>query len=159
MPRATVTHDTTRINLKSAPPDGYVDLRTLSFHEMTTRQDIATRMYQEQSTGKGKKKNAKDEETIRGYFEIMNVAVTEYEFRNCIVAHNLEDENGELIDFTRPMQAWRLDPKVGQEIDSAIEKMNQFDEEGEDDLAPLSIAPSSFSSDEASLQPTSSTSE
>jgi len=156
MPRATVTQDTTRINLKSLD-EAYVDLRTLSFHEMTTRQDIATRMYQEQSTGK--KKNRKDEETVRGYFEIMNVAVTEYEFRNCIVGHNLEDENGDLIDFTRPMQAWRLDPKVGQEIDKAIEALNQLDEEGEDDLDPLSIAPFSSSLEEASMQPTTSPTE
>lgn len=154
MPRATVSQDTTRVELKTCP-GGYVELRTLTFHEMNTRQDIATRMYQEQSTGKKKKR---DEETIRGYFEIMNVAVTEYEFRNCIVGHNLEDENGDLIDFTRPMQAWRLDPKVGQEINRAIEELNQLDEE-DDDLSPLSIAPFSSSSEETSTPSTTSVSE
>lgn len=152
MPRATVSQDTVRHDLVTLP-DGYVELRTLTFHEMNTRQDIATRMYQEQTTGK--KKQKRDEETVRGYFEIMNVAVTEYEFRNAIVAHNLEDENGDLIDFTRPMQAWRLDPKIGAEIDRLIEEMNQLDEE-DDDLAPLSIAPFSSSSGEASEQPSTS---
>lgn len=132
MPRATVSHDTVRANLKTCP-GGWVDLRTLTFHEMNTRQDIATRMYQEQTTGK--KQTKRDEETVRGYFEIMNVAVTEYEFRNCIVEHNLEDENGELIDFTMPMQAWRLDPKIGQEIDRVIDDMNNLD--ADDDLGPL----------------------
>jgi len=149
MPRATVTQDTTRIDLKTCP-EGYVELRTLSFHEMNTRQDIATRMYQEQTAGK--KKQKRTEEVVRGYFEIMNVAVTEYEFRNCIVSHNLEDENGDLIDFTRPMQAWRLDPKIGQEIDKAIEELNQLEEDDEDELVPLETSLSPFSSDEKSLQ-------
>jgi hypothetical protein len=147
MPRATVSHDTVRHNLKTLP-DGWVDLRTLTFHEMNTRQDIATRMYQEQTTGK--KQSKRDEETIRGYFEIMNVAVTEYEFRNCIVEHNLEDENGALIDFTRPMQAWRLDPKIGQEIDRIIDDMNMIDDE--DDLGPLESVLSLSSSTEANSQ-------
>ena len=140
MPRATVTQDTKRIDLRTCP-GGFVELRTLTFHEMNTRQDIATRMYQEQTTGK---KKSKDAETVRGYFEIMNVAVTQYEFRNCIVEHNLENENGDLIDFTQPMQAWRLDPKVGQEIDRAIEELNQLDTD-EEDLGPLPTALSSFS--------------
>lgn len=151
MPRATVSHDTKRIDLRTCP-GGYVELRTLTFHEMNTRQDIATRMYQEQTTGKKKKR---DEETIRGYFEIMNVAVTEYEFRNCIVNHNLEDENGNLIDFTTPMQAWRLDPKIGQEIDKAIEDLNQLDVE-DDDLSPLSDARISSFTDESNTLKTSS---
>ncbi len=155
MPRATVSQDTTRVDLKTCP-GGYVELRTLSFHEMNTRQDIAARMYQEQTTGK--KKSKRDEETVRGYFEIMNVAVSEYEFRNCIVGHNLMNENDELIDFTLPMQAWRLDPKIGQEIDRAIEEMNQLDEDY-DDLGPLGTVPSSFSSDEVSMQPSTSESE
>lgn len=154
MPRATVSHDTKRIELKTCP-GGFVELRTLTFHEMNTRQDIATRMYQEQTTGK---KKAKDVETVRGYFEIMNVAVTEYEFRNCIVEHNLEDENGELIDFTRPMQSWRLDPKIGQEIDRAIEELNQLDVD-EEDLGPLPIAPFSSSLEEASTPSPTSASE
>lgn len=138
MPRATVNQDTNRKELKSCP-GGYVELRTLSFHEMQMRQDIAARMYQEQQVGDIRKQK---QETIRGYFEIMNVAVTEFEFRNCIVDHNLEDENGAAIDFTRPMQAWRLDPKIGAEIARYIDSLNQEDE---DDLAPLPIALSSSS--------------
>jgi hypothetical protein len=115
------------------------------------RQDIAARMYQEQKISNAKK--GVKEDTIRGYFEIMNVAVTEFEFRNCIVDHNLEDENGNPIDFTRPMQAWRLDPKIGAEIGRYIDDLNK--EEDEDDLAPLPIALSSSSLDAESESPTS----
>jgi len=97
-------------------------------------------MYQEQKVNQ--KGVAKDDEIVRGYFEIMNVAVTEFEFRNCITDHNLEDDNGNLIDFTRPMQAWRLDPKVGKEIGERIDELNQGDNE---DLDPLGM-PASLSS-------------
>ena len=153
MPKATVSQDTIRKNLLSCE-GGYVDLRTLSFHEMNTRQEMAARMYQETSVSTGKKQ--KRDQKVRGYFEIMNVAVTEYEFRNCIVGHNLEDDNGELIDFTLPMQAWRLDPKVGQEIANYIDDLNQFDaEEDEEGLDPLEMLPSETSLAEAkSLFPT-----
>ena len=151
MPRATVSQDTERCNLVTCE-GGYVDLRTLSFHEMNTRADIATRMYQEQTAqprSKGGRRSQQSEpDVVRGYFEIMNVAVTEFEFRNCIVDHNLEDENGNLIDFTRPMQAWRLDPKIGQEISALIDARNQMDEDV--DLTPLATVPSPFSSAETS---------
>lgn len=142
MPKATVSHDTIRKDLKTCP-GGYVELRTLSFHEMQTRQSIAAKLWTESSTSKRKRDK---EETVRSQLEIMNVAATEYEFRNCIVGHNLEDDNGDLIDFTKPMQAWRLDPKIGAEIARYIDELNQEDEE---DLDPLEIAPSfSFSEDE-----------
>lgn len=141
MPKATVSQDHTRYDLRTLE-GGFVLLRTLSFHEMTTRQDIAARMYQESTIKDMKKGQRADDEVVRGYFEMMNVAATEYEFRNCIVEHNLEDENGNLIDFTRPMQAWRLDPKVGAEIARYIDKLNQEDES---ELAPLPMPLSSSS--------------
>lgn len=147
MPKATVTQETVNRLLKSCPPDGFVELRTLSFHEMNTRSDIASRMYSEQKPNVKKPK----EEVVRGYLEIMNVAVTEFEFRNCITDHNLEDENGNPIDFTRPMQAWRLDPKIGQEIGKYIDELNNFDDE-EEDLDPLVMPDFSSSPDEASSQ-------
>ncbi|MBA3357805.1 MAG: hypothetical protein H0U18_18065 [Pyrinomonadaceae bacterium] len=103
-------------------------------------------MYQEQKVNQ--KGVAKDDEIVRGYFEIMNVAVTEFEFRNCITDHNLEDENSHLIDFTRPMQAWRLDPKVGKEIGDRIDELNQGDNE---DLVPLGMPASLSLQDEPTL--------
>lgn len=154
MPRATVSQETKRYDLVSCP-DGYVELRTLSFHEMNTRADIAARMYQEEkvSTAKNRAQGRQNQdEVIRGYFELMNVASTEYEFRNCITNHNLEDENGNLIDFTRPMQAWRLDPKIGAEIARLIDSLNQEDEA---ELGPLPNALSLSSSEgETSQSPT-----
>ena len=146
MPRATVTQETVRRELRSCP-GGFVELRTLSFHEMNMRQEMAARVYQEEKVPKKGQKRERAE-TVRGYFEIMNVAVTEYEFRNCITDHNLEDENGMGLDFTQPMRAWRLDPKIGQEIGRYIDELNQFDVEEDDELVPLVMQPSLSSSDE-----------
>lgn len=146
MPKATVNPEAHRFELKTCP-GGYVSLRTLSFHEMELRKDIAGRMYQEESRSTVKKGKLSDEEMMRAYFEAMNVKVTEFEFRNCIIEHNLfvDDAETQLIDFTKPMLYWKLDPKIGEEISGYIAELTQVDE---DDVAPLPTALSqSFSGD------------
>lgn len=144
MPKATVDPTTHRRELKTCP-GGYVELRTLSFHEMHTRQDVAARMYQETKVKSGKAAKVKEDETIRAYFDVMNVAVTEFEFRNCIVDHNLfvDDAETQQIDFTKPMHTWKLDPKIGAEIGRLIDELNQ--ESDEETVGPLETAPSSSS--------------
>ena len=152
MPRATVTVGSERFDLETCP-GGYVELRTLSFHEMEVRKDIAGRMYQEEQVGTAKKRQKRggkfdDEEILRAYFESANVKVTEYEFRNCITEHNLyvDDAETQLIDFTKPMHTWKLDPKIGEEISGFIARLTQIDE---DDVAPLpTLLSSSFSNEE-----------
>lgn len=145
MPKATVNPETTRVDLKTLP-EGFVVLRTLSFHEMELRKDIAGRMYQEEKVANVKKgrKGRDDDEMMRAYFESMNVKVTEFEFRNCIVDHNLfvDDAETQLIDFSKPMHTWKLDPKIGEEISNEITKLTQIDE---DDVSPLPHALSSSS--------------
>ena len=103
-----------------------------------------------------KKKPQTQEEIERAYFESMNVAVTEFEFRNCITDHNLfvDEAETQLIDFTKPMHTWKLNPKIGQEISDIITKLTQIDEEEE--MSPLETVRSSSSLDEASVQPISS---
>ena len=144
MPKASLDPTAIRHELKTCP-GGYVELRTLSFHEMEMRKDIAGRMYQEARADT--RKGGTEEEKQRAYFESMNVAVTEFEFRNCIVDHNLyvDDAETQLIDFSKPMRTWTLHPKIGEEISLAIEKLTRIEE---DDLTPLGMLPSSFSSAE-----------
>lgn len=146
MPKATVDPGAERFDLKTCP-GGFVSLRMLSFHEVETRKDIAGRMYREASANEAKGKHTQ-EELLRAYFETMNVAVTEFEFRNCIVEHNLyvDEAETQLIDFTKPMRTWKLNPKIGQEISDIIGKLTDIDEE--EDISPLVTVPSSFSSDE-----------
>ncbi len=146
MPKATVNPEKHRMELKTLP-EGYVELRTLSFHEMEMRKDIAGRMYSEQVASDRQRAKTPDEEMQRAYFESMNVKVTEFEFRNCIVDHNLyvDDAETQLIDFQKPMHTWKLDPKIGQEISDYITDLTQY---SEDDASPLPTAPISSSSTE-----------
>jgi hypothetical protein len=114
---------------------------------MEMRKDIAGRMYQEEKVSRarqGKRTDVGDEEVMRAYFESMNVKVTEFEFRACIIDHNLFVDAAETqkIDFTKPMHTWKLDPKIGEEIGKYITELTQIDE---DDVGPLPIALSSSS--------------
>jgi hypothetical protein len=56
---------------------------------------------------------------------MMQLAVAQYEFQNCLVEHNLEDENGNTLSF--PQDMGRLNPRIGEEISSLIDKLNQFE--------------------------------
>lgn len=144
MPKATVDPGTHHYELKTCP-GGFVELRTLSFHEMEMRKDIAGRMYQEEKVSRARQgKRTDDEEVLRAYFESMNVKVTEFEFRNCIIDHNLfiDDAETQKIDFSKPMHTWKLNPKIGEEISKYITELTQIDEE---DVGPLPIALSSSS--------------
>jgi hypothetical protein len=58
-----------------------------------------------------------------------NQRVTEFEFGTCIAEHNLEDENGNLLDFKRPAHVAILDSRVGDEIAEAIDKMHSLEDE------------------------------
>jgi hypothetical protein len=56
-----------------------------------------------------------------------NRAVTEWEFKNCIVEHNLTNKDGSPIDFRSPMALATLNPKVGNEIGDLIKELHDFE--------------------------------
>lgn len=122
MPKAVVNiSDTERIELKSIS-EGFVVLRRLTYGEYLNRRAMGARMTVQ--AGKGK--------DFEGELALVNEAVTRYEFANCIVEHNLEkDDNGTLFDFKKPADLSMLDPRVGEEISINIDRMNQFEEDGE----------------------------
>jgi len=138
MPKGTVSQETFRHELTSLP-GGFVELRQLSYHEMMRRRDIASKLFTEQQVSRNRKEK-RTEEMLRAQLEIMNVATMEFEFGNCIVNHNIEDDNGVLLDFKSPMSFRMLDPKIGAEINRYIDDLNQEDE---DDLVPLENAATS----------------
>jgi hypothetical protein len=149
MPKASVDPQTHEYQLATCP-GAFVKLRTLSFHEMQQRQDVAARMYREESANDVRRGKVKqdDDAKVRAYFDVMNVAVTEFEFRNCVIDHNLfiDDAETQKIDFTKPMRTWMLDPKIGDEISELIDKLNQRSDE--EVVAPLQRSPSSYSQTE-----------
>jgi hypothetical protein len=127
MPRATVNiEDTKRVELKTAPPDGYVVLRRMSYGQIIQRREMATQMRVTSGSSNGKRGGG-----FEGEMNMINERVQRYEFQKCIIDHNLEDEKGRKLNFENPSDFTILDPRVGQEIEHHISQMNNFDEDSD----------------------------
>lgn len=115
MPKATTNvSDTEKHDLKTCP-GGIVVLRRMNYGEVLERRAMA---------GKMSFKGIHNEDP-EAFLNMANRNVTEYEFRNCIVDHNLTDENDVPLDFRNSYTINMLDPRVGEEIASLIDAMNQ----------------------------------
>lgn len=138
MPRATV--DTTAVVKKELTTlaGAYVVLRKLPFGAKLQRSSEAMKMSMEMSRGRGKK-NAKAD------VEMLQQASTLFDFRHCIVEHNLEDETGRTLNLHEPADMNNLDPRIGEEISELIDELNNFesDEEAREDFGAGSVPPSS----------------
>jgi len=124
MPDATVSHEPVRRELKSAPPDGYVLLLQLPYYDMLERRDGASRLYA-QATEDG-------ETDGKLFMESMQQHSRAFEFKKCIVGHNLTDKDGTPLDFTKPETLRKLNPSIGHEIEMLIDELNGEAEESED---------------------------
>lgn len=119
MPRATVNiNETQRFDLKTCP-EGYVTLRRLSYGQKLQRQAMAGRMKFTASGGKD----------FEGEMALAQEQVSLFEFANCIVDHNLTDEDDKPLDFKNPLHVKMIEGRIGEEIDSYISKMNNFEED------------------------------
>lgn len=120
MPRATVDID----DVEKFPLDtcegGFVVLRRLPYGAWLKRQEMALQM---KMTGM-----ERGQEAV-GELAMANRKVTEFEFRECIVEHNLEDANGTPLDFRLGRTLDALNPRIGNEIGSYIAKLHEFEEE------------------------------
>jgi hypothetical protein len=107
----------------------------MSYGELMTSQDLA---YQVQM-----KATAGSDEPEMG-FNISRATVTEYQFKTCIRDHNLEDESGRKLDFTKKHDVHLLDGNVGQEVQNVIDDMHNWNKQ-----LPNSDEPSSNGSSRA----------
>jgi hypothetical protein len=132
MPRATVNiNDTIRKDLKTAPPDGYVELRRYSYGEKLDRREMVSKMTMKDDGLQGRKSKS----TGSMEMQLITAAATQYDFAHCVVDHNLQDETGRKLNLASPQDIRRLDPRIGEEIDTLIGELNNF-EEDEDDFRP-----------------------
>ena len=120
MPKAVVSLDTKKFDLKSLP-EGFVELRPMSFGQVVQRRSLL-----KLSVVAGKNKS------FQGEMAMMSEEVTRFEYRTCIVDHNLEDETGRKLNLASENDFRRLDPRVGSEIDQLISDMNNFDEDDQE---------------------------
>lgn len=144
MPIVTVDpNDFERFLLKTAPAnpeitgdeDGYVMLRPLPYGMKLVRSDKALRMTMRANQGAQDRqvKRANAEQTID--LETAQEWTTHYDYAYCIGDHNLTDKNGTVLDFAKPMALKLLHPKVGAEITSLIDSLNEDEnEESAEDL-------------------------
>ncbi len=127
MPRATVdVANTRRFPLRSLPKseteeEGFVELKKLSYGQVLERRDMGAKIAIEGLT------DTRNTEDLKVTTDMIQKAVTEFEFKHAIVTHNLEDEHGTNLNFEHPSNVWALDPQVGQEVGELIDDMNQWD--------------------------------
>jgi hypothetical protein len=81
---------------------------------------------QEMSFGAAMKVDRKQQQnqSAEMVMDMAQTAATEFEFKNCIVSHNLEDDIGNLLDFKQAVHVHLLDPRIGEEIAGYIDLMN-----------------------------------
>jgi hypothetical protein len=125
MPRATVTTEAQRIELKSCP-GGYVEIKQLPYHEMLVRRDRGGKLFFDQ------------QQEGRVEISTLQAWARAYEFAHCITEHNLEDEHGNKLDFSNDATLSILDPRIGQEIEDAIDKLHNLEENVADFPSPSS---------------------
>ena len=127
---ASVSTETTRFDLKTVV-GGWVELRELSHGQMLRRREMSTEQAMK-FKGKGR------EDDTEMAIQIAQRAASEFEFKHCIVDHNLEeqipskkkgeDPTTQKFNFSDPSSLDRLAPKIGAEIDQLISDMNNFDD-------------------------------
>jgi hypothetical protein len=127
MPRATVTTDTQHHDLKTCP-EGYVVLKPMAYGIKLSRQSEAMKMSIKSESGPRKRGQTQNSETE---IHMLQKAATQIDFQNCIVDHNLEDEGGRKLDFRIFSDIDNLDPRIGEEISTLIDEMNNFASEEE----------------------------
>jgi hypothetical protein len=120
MPKATVSLQSQRFELETLP-EGFVVLQRMSFGQKLTRQGMATNQIVKADTV------GKDGGLTELEIELMQLEVARYEFAHCIVEHNLEDENGVMLNFNYPQAVESLDPRIGDEISQYIADMNNYE--------------------------------
>jgi len=132
MPRATVNvNDTEKFALKTCE-GGEVTLRRMTYGQKLTRQQNAVKMTMEQQ--RGKKSGTMN-------MDMLQHAATVFDYRACIVDHNLEDDNGQKLNLSNPMHIDQLDPRIGEEIAEYINKMNNFEPDLEESGFPSGSEP------------------
>lgn len=148
MPEVGFDRKPVRYELKTAPPDGYVELRRLPYDEILARREMATRLSMQQDNRK-RGSRAKQEDKQKIDIDLVQLATREYEFANCVAGHNLEID-GVPVDFTQPKLAFKMvSPEILQEIELYLSELNM--ETDEDELEDFSRSQKQSSSTEKSL--------
>jgi hypothetical protein len=108
-----------RFELKSLE-GGWVELKQLNYHQVLQRREKATRF---QLSGEQQRGTA-----VEISMPMVTEALTLEDFKLCIHDHNLEDEEGNKLDLSSAATLARIDPRVADEINQLINRLNIFEE-------------------------------
>jgi hypothetical protein len=124
MPRATANIvDAEKYDLKTLP-DGFVQLRRLTYGQKLERRAMSS-VASAETQGRGSK-------NMKLQMQMINEQATLFDFTHCIMDHNLEDENGNKLNLANFADIKRLDPKIGDEIEKLLNELNNFEEDDEE---------------------------
>ena len=125
MPRATVDTTATVKKELTTLPEGFVELRKLPYGAKLQRSSEAMKMSMSMAGGRRRKDTKADVEMVQH-------ASTLFDFKHCIVDHNLEDETGRKLNLHDPADINSLDPRIGEEISELIDELNNFEVDTEE---------------------------
>lgn len=139
MPKATVNLEAEAQKELKTCPGGWVVLRRMSYGAKLNRMQHVGKMSVEMR--KGSKSN-------RAEMDLMQRAATVYDFQQCVVDHNLfaDDEETIKLDLRAAMAIDSLDPRIGEEISTLIDELNNFEDEEATDAAGNSLGNSTTAS-------------
>ena len=101
----------------------WVETRKMNHGERTYRGQISTEYTVQGFLGR------EDTET---QVRVVADAITQFDFKTCIVKHNLERASGKLLNLSDPKDIKALSGIVGAEIGAIINRENQFSEAEQD---------------------------
>lgn len=120
---ATIIESEVKFELKSCPPDGYVVIRRMTYGERLKRQSMMSKMKMDMGDRRGSNPVAE--------FEMLNEAVSLWEFANLITDHNLTDSSQKPLNFKNAADVHRVRGQVGDEISQYISNINEYEEDEE----------------------------
>lgn len=125
MPDGTISQETYKRELKSLPPDGFVELKMLPYYDMLVRRDKGSIASMEQTQ---QKRGSKEPVSQKLMIESLQTWERAYMFKNCIVDHNITDKKGNPLNFNDEMALHILNPAVGMEIERYIDELHETED-------------------------------
>jgi len=121
MPIATVVNASERFELESLP-EAFVVVRRMTYGESLKRDAMSTKFLVGGQT---------DSRDVQGQVEMQTEQVALWDFANCIMEHNLTDENDRLLNFKNAADVRRLSKPIGAEIGEIIDRVNSAEKSDE----------------------------
>lgn len=117
MPVAVVRGESKRFDLKTLE-GGYIVVREMSYGEKLLRQGLS-----------GKLKLMADKKSdYAGEMEMATRQLAMWDFANLVTEHNLTDIDERPLNFKNAFDVEKLGPRIGEEIGTRIDELNNFED-------------------------------